>query len=273
MFHEPRPRSLRRAALTIADLVYHNAVRSIRKTHANAVFAIVSNIFQTMAMVVVFYFMFDILGLRAMAPRGDFLLYVMSGIFVFMTHVKAMGAVISSEGPVSPMMQHLPMTPLIAVCAEALSALYVQFVSMAAILALYHLLWQPITIAEPAGAMVTFLLAWFSGCAIGVVFLAVKPWFPKGVLIVQQTYSRVNMFASGKMFLANALPVSLFSIFTWNPLFHIIDQGRGFLFINYTPMKTGLEYPLWISLLFLAIGTLGMSYTGRQVSLSWSAGK
>ena len=69
-------------------------------------------------------------------------------------------------------------------------------------------------------------------------------------------YQRVNMFASGKMFVGNVLPNALLPWFIWNPLFHIIDQQRGFLFINYAPLKSDPLYGLWFSLAAMMIGLL-----------------
>ncbi|WP_227258140.1 ABC transporter permease [Kangsaoukella pontilimi] len=235
--------------------------------------AIAKNLLQMIVMIGIFFVVMDMLGGRRMAVRGDFLLYVMSGIFVFMTHVKAMGAISGADGPVSPMMQHLPMTPLIAIVSAALGAIYVQVLSMAVLLTVYHLMWEPISIAHPVGAVMMLLLAWFSGCCFGLVFAALKPWLPGATGMIQMVYQRVQMFASGKMFLANGLPTKMFALFAWNPLFHIIDQGRGYIFENYNPMRTSLEYPLTISIVVGVIGILGLSYTNRFVSLSWSAGR
>jgi len=53
------------------------------------------------------------MGLRGAAIRGDFLVYIMSGIFLFMTHTKTMQGAFASEGPSSPMMQHAPMNTVI----------------------------------------------------------------------------------------------------------------------------------------------------------------
>lgn len=262
-----------RAAFKISDLIFHNTVRSVRKGHRDAVFAIVNAIIQTLIMVMAFYFFIDIMGLRAAAIRGDFLLYVMSGIFVFMVHIKAMGAVAGAEGPTSAMMQHLPMSTTVSICASALSALYTQVISIIVILAGYHLIWTPLEIYQPMGAIAMLLLAWLSGCAVGAVFLALKPWMPQAITIIQQIYTRVNMFASGKMFVANQLPVHLVAIFTWNPLFHIIDQGRGYIFINYNPLKSNLEYPIIVSVVLLVVGLIGESQTRKHVSLSWTAGR
>ena len=273
MFQAQRRQSLVGAAFTIIDLVYHNTVRGIRKTHRDALAAILLNIVQTLIMVGAFYFLFDILGLRGMAIRGDFLLYVMSGIFVFMAHVKSVAAIVGAEGPTSPMMQHLPMSTTVSFWSAAFSALYIQVISLGTVLAGYHLLWAPIEIHQPFGAASMLVLAWFSGVAVGSVFLALKPWMPGTVSIIQQIYIRVNMFASGKMFVANTLPATMVAMFSWNPLFHIIDQGRGYLFINYTPMKSSLTYPIVVSVVLLVIGLLGESYTRKRVSLSWSAGR
>lgn len=270
---EARKPSIMRGALTILGLIYHNTVRSIRSGHRDALMAIVSNMLQMIVMIGIFFVFMDMLGGRRIAVRGDFLLYVMSGIFVFMTHVKALGAVAGAEGPVSPMMQHLPMTPVVSIVSAALGALYVQVLSMGSILAVYHLTWSPISIAEPIGAIMMLILAWFSGCCFGLLFGAVKPWFPTATGLVQMVYQRLQMFASGKMFLANNLPTKMFAIFSWNPLFHIIDQGRGYVFINYTAMRTNIEYPLTVSVVVGVIGIIGLSYTNRHVSLSWSAGR
>ena len=273
MFQAERRTSLIDGAGTLLTLIFHDAARSVRKDDRNAIVAVVWNIVQTVVMVAAFFFLLDFLGLRAAAIRGDFLLYVMSGIFVFITHVKSVGAVAGAGGPMSPMQQHLPMNQVISVCGAALGALYTQFTSMAAILLVYHLVWMPIEIHNPIGAAGMFVLAWFSGCAFGSILLALNPWFPKTTGIIKLIYMRANMFASGKMFVANQMPAHMIAMFVWNPLFHIIDQGRGFMFVNYNPMKSSLMYPVWVSLILLAIGIIGISYTSRHASMSWSAGR
>lgn len=260
-------------AISIFELIFHNTVRSVRKSHRNAIFAILTNVFQTVLLVVIFYFMFDILGLRGLAIRGDFLLYIMTGIFLFMTHVKSVGAVSGSEGPASPMMQHLPMNTAIAIASAALGSLYIQVLSMIMVLYFYHIVWGPITIHNPAGAMGMVFLAWYSGVAVGMVFLAAKPWIPGGVGIISQIYTRANMFASGKMFVANQLPPSMIIMFAWNPLFHIIDQARGFTFINYNPHNSSLLYPIIVSTILITVGLMGEFYTRRHASISWGAGR
>ncbi|GFE49300.1 ABC transporter permease [Roseobacter cerasinus] len=259
------------SALTLFQLIYHATVRSIRKTHNNAFAALLINVLQTVIFVLAFYLLFSLLGLRRASLRGDFLLYIMSGIFLFMTHTKTLNAVVKSEGPASPMMQHAPMNTVIAIASSALGSLYIQVMSLCLILGAYHVIFQPVVIEDPVGAFGMLMVAWFTGVALGVVLLAVKPWYPQVVNIFSTIYQRANMFASGKMFVANTLPGSMLALFDWNPLFHSIDQARGFIFINYNPHYTDWRYAVWVGVVLLMIGLMGEFYTRRHASLSWSA--
>jgi len=272
MFETRRgPRTGFTSAISMMELIYHSIVRSIRKQHGNAFMALAMNILQTVLFVMAFYVMFSILGMRGAALRGDFLLYIMSGIFLYLTHIKAMGAVSGSEGPASPMMQHAPMTTIVAISSAALGALYIQVLSAAVVLFIYHVAFVPITIDQPVETFAMMLLAWFTGCSLGLVLLAVKPWFPTFVSIFSQIYQRANMIASGKMFVANMLPGYMIAMFDWNPLFHCIDQARGYVFLNYNPRYSDWEYAMWVGIIFLMIGLMGEFYTRKHASVSWNA--
>ncbi|HKL45205.1 MAG TPA: ABC transporter permease [Roseovarius sp.] len=271
MFHKVTSRSGLQSALSIAELVYHATVRSVRKSHGNAFMALFNNIMTAVIFVLAFYVMFWVLGIKSARIRGDFLLYMMTGIFLFLTHIKALGAVVGAEGPSSPMMQHAPMNTIISVTAAALGSLYIQVLSMFVILFVYHVGFTPFEIAEPVGAFAMLLLAWFTGVSIGLVLLAIKPWAPGFVAIFTTIYQRANMIASGKMFVANSLPPFMLSMFDWNPLFHAIDQCRGFTFINYFPRNSSVEYPLTIAVVLLLLGMMGEFYTRQYASKSWES--
>ncbi len=274
MFEQQAPRTRLGSAIFICELIYHNSVRSVRKTHGNAVMSILMNMLQTAIFVLAFYFMFMVLGLRGTALRGDFMIYIMTGIFLYMTHSKTMGAVVSSEGPASPMMQHAPMNTAVAIASAMLSTLYIQMLSLFVILFLYDVAFNPFVLQEfhdPIGCLGMILLSWFSGAAIGMVLLAAKPWFPTPVSIISNIYARANMIASGKMFVANTLPTYMLVMFNWNPLFHTIDQSRGYAFVDYNPRNSNWEYALYFSLVFLMIGLMGEFYTRKHASASWSA--
>lgn len=252
------------------ELIFHAAVRNLRKTNGNAVLGLVMSIVQAMIMVVVMYFMMEILGLRRVAVRGDFMLYVMSGVFMFMTHIKAIGAVSGAEGPTSPMMMHGPMNPIISICGAALASLYQQALAAAVILFVYHALFTPISIDEPVGMLGMFLLSWLSGVGIGMVLMSIRPWQPELVSIVTTILMRVNMIASGKMLLVNNTPPKIRALFDWNPLFHTIDQSRGFIFLNYGPRYTSIDYPVMVMLGCVMIGLMLEFFTRQHMSASWN---
>lgn len=271
MFEIRKPQSTFSSAVSMGELIYHAVVRQVRKTHRNALASILINMLQAAIFIAVFYIMFSILGLRGAALRGDFLIYIMTGIFLFLTHTKTLGAVVGSEGPTSAMMLHAPMNTVVAILAAALGTLYIQVLSLFVILFLYHVAVTPVIIEDPVGAFTMLLIAWFSGLGIGVVLLSLKPWFPSVISIVTTIYQRANMIASGKMFVANTLPGYMLAMFDWNPLFHCIDQSRGFAFINYVPRHSSVTYPLYFGLAFLMIGLMLEFFTRKNLSASWGA--
>jgi ABC-type polysaccharide/polyol phosphate export permease len=267
--HKPYQKTWANTAFETLELVFHETIRNLRKSHGNAVFGLVMSIIQSLIMLLVMYFMFSILGLRRVAVRGDFMLYVMSGVFMFMTHVKAIGAVSGADGPTSAMMMHAPMNPIISILGAALAALYRQTLAAAVILFFYHALFNPITIDDPVGMLGMHLLSWFTGVGIGMIFLSAKPWQPELVGILSMLFQRANMIASGKMVLANNTPPSMRALFDWNPLFHTIDQGRGYIFLNYGPRYTSIDYPFYVGLVCIMIGLMAEFFTRQHASASW----
>ena len=271
MFQVSQEQSTLSQAVGILEVIYHATVRNVRKTHANAIAGLLLNILQTLMLVAIFYLMYSLLGMKGTALRGDFLLYIMSGIFLYMTQIKTMGAVVGSEGPASPMMHHAPMTTFVAIMSAALSQLYIQVLSVVVVLYIYHIGFVRISIENWSGVFAMLLLAWFSGVALGLIFLSIKPWFPQVASIGSTIYARANMIASGKMFVANTLPAKMLAMFSWNPLFHIIDQARGYAFINYNPHHSNWLYPLILSIALMMIGFMAEAYTRKNVSISWGA--
>ncbi|OLS43298.1 ABC transporter permease [Rhodovulum sulfidophilum] len=221
------------------------------------------NILQTVLPVVSFYAMFTLVGLRGAAIRGDVLIYLMSGVFRFMTFNKTMAAVAGSEGPASAMMQHAPMNTIIAIAAAALGTLYIQILSMVFVGFVYHAAFTPITVDRPVGAMGMLLLAWFSGLSVGMVFLALKPWAPGIVGLASSAFQRMTLIASGKMFAANTLPGRMPVFFDRNPLFHCIDPARGLAFVDCDPHFTAVGHPLRLAIAPTVIGPMGECHTRK----------
>lgn len=271
MFKYQRNQSLLGGAFTTAELIFHAVVRHIRSQHANAVMAIVINILQMVLLVTAFYFILSLIGTRIAKIRGEFILYLLSGVFLYLTHIKSVGAIFSVGDGNNPMNLHSPMTMMVSLSAAALGAFYTQIMSILVILFVYSVTVSPLEIQQPGGAFAMLALAWFSGCAVGLVFLAIRPWFPNTVTILNTVYRRMNMVFSGKMVVGNALGGFMLTMFAWNPLFHIIDQCRGFVFRNYFPRNSSWEYALWVGVILTLIGLMAEFYTRKQVSKSWDA--
>ena len=268
--HTTHDRTILGQGFATLELIYHVAVRNLRKSHNNAVLGLVMSIVQSVMMLVIMYAMMSVFGMRKIAVRGDFLLYVMSGVFLFMTHIKAIGAVSHADGPTSQMMMHAPMNPIISIMGAALASLYQQALSASVILFVYHTVWTPISIEDPVGMLGMFVLSWFSGVGIGMVFLSAKPWQPELVGILVMIYQRANVIASGKMMLANNVSPSRRAWFDWNPLFHTIDQARGFIFLNYTPRYTDYIYAIEYALVCIMLGLMAEFFTRQHASASWN---
>ncbi|MEM1272571.1 MAG: ABC transporter permease [Pseudomonadota bacterium] len=271
MFEARRRQSTLAVILSMLELTYITAVRKVRQAHGNAMVGLLMNVLQAVLFVAAFYMMFAILGLRSAAIRGNFIVYLLSGIYLYLTHIKAMMAIMQAEGPASPMMQHAPMNTLVAILSSALQVLYLQTLALLIIIFFVHTLIEPVSIANWPAAFGMYLLAWFSGIAVGMVLRAAKPWMPDVVTILQSVWTRANMIASGKMFVANSLGSGMVAMFAWNPLFHIIDQARGFTFADYVPRYTNWEYAFYVCVALTLIGFIGEHVTRQYASASWNA--
>ncbi|MEP2782508.1 MAG: ABC transporter permease [Pseudoruegeria sp.] len=271
MFAHSSKKNPVQAAFALGEIIYHSTVRKIRSTHRNAFIALLISFSQVVTMLVIFYAMFSLLGLRTSAVRGDFLLYLLSGIFLYITHIQTVVKIFGAEGPTSVMMKHAPMNTFIGIASAALSVLYLKTVIVILILFIYHTGFNRITIHDPIGAYGMLLLSWFFGIAVGLIFMSMKIWAPSLSNTIRTFYTRANMITSGKMFLANTLPPFMLAIFDWNPLFHIIDQARGYIFINYVPQNSSWQYAFWVSVALLMFGFLLEFYTRKHASISWGA--
>ena len=271
MFSQRQSGTMLEAAGRTLGLIYHQTVYNLRNDHRNAMVGLLLTVAQSAIFLLAFLAIYLIMGVRQSPIRGDFMLYMLSGIFMFMIHVQASGAVAGSHSVSGGLGKHEPLSPAILIAAAALAVLYRQTIGCIAILWLYHVAVAPLAVEFWPGCLAMYLLSWLSGACIGVVFLGIRPWSPRGSRLITTAFQRVNMLASGKMFVGNAVPGLLLPWFIWNPLFHVIDQQRGFLFVNYDPLRTDPFYALWFSLAALMLGLLINFTTRRHESLSWGA--
>lgn len=259
--------------MEMAQIIFVATARNARALHGDAFIALAINLFQSALFVLAFMMMYSVFspGGAAMSPiRGDFMVFIMTGVIMYMTQIKTTTAVQMADGPTAPMMQHAPMNTFIAIFSQAFSALYIQIISSTLIMGAYHVLFNPIKIHDPVGFAIMFVLAWLSGLGLGLIFMAFKPWAPSLIQNLSQVYQRINMFASGKFYVGNMLSGLMLPAFAWNPLFHIVDQTRGAIFINYVPYNSSMLYPAVVAAGLIIFGLIAEAYTRRYASMSWN---
>ena len=273
MFEQRQPRNLIQAAFTTVALVYYQTVHNLRQAHSNALIGLMLTMMQSVLMVGGFVAMYWMLGIKRSPIRGDFLLFIMSGIFMFMAFNGAMSKVSGAGKSTDALLKHGPMNTAIAMGGAALAALYNNVLSALVLLGLYHAFYYPLEMENWRGALAMLVFAWACGSCLGLCFLSLRTWLPVPGQIISTVFGRANMVASGKMFAANSLPTSMVAMFDWNPLFHIIDQTRGFVFVNYSPHNSNLHYPFYVMLGLLMVGLMAEFVTRNAASLSWQAGR
>ena len=106
---------------------------------------------QTVIFIMTFYFMFQLMGARSSPFKGNYMLYIISGIAMFMVHNTTVQAVAGAEGPTSGMMQHAPMHTILRHAWQRCKALYQQTITTRKICSIYHLTVNPLEIFNPIG--------------------------------------------------------------------------------------------------------------------------
>lgn len=272
-FSVHRPRTLWQSFLTTMTLVHVATVKELRLGHRNPILGLAIPIFQTFIMVLIMWIFYQFMGVRHSPIRGSFVLYMFSGIFLFLTYNRGIAAVAGAPGPTSSMMLHAPMNTAIGILSKVISGIYELIIGMAVMLLMIHIFYERLHFEDFLAYFSMFLLSFLTGGAIGLVFYGMIPWAPVPLGLVKTIYMRLNMIASGKMLVVNMLPEKMQDLFNWNPLFHIIDQARGFAFVNYNPYFTTLSYPIWVATVCLVIGMMLEFFTRQYASASWGAGK
>jgi ABC-type polysaccharide/polyol phosphate export permease len=260
--------TLTQGVLTFFEVLYHTIVRNVRNESGGAALGIALTIFRSVMMVAIFVAIFQFMGMGGVKIRGDVVLFMYTGVSLFLLHNSAITRTMSAGNPLLPILRHTSMTTVLNILAANCALLYTHVISSAAILAYVHLWRDALDIAEPEGLIAPYLLAWGSGIAIGMILLAIKPFLPRVAEFASLIYRRLNMVSSGKFVVANMLPATFTVFFTWNPLFHCIDQLRGAVFVNYFPHKTGLGYPLAFVGAAMVIGMMAEFWLRRNLSAS-----
>ncbi len=264
---ENQNKSLFFAAIAFLELVYHSIVREVRTQSGSATLGLLKEVSQILIFFLIFYALFTVMG-RNVAIRGDFVLFLLSGIFLMLTHMGAISSVMGAGTAVSPIMQHAPMSVILSILASTFADLYLRIIAIIIVFAGATVINGPMEVANPAGLILPFFLAWSSGLAIGFGFMLLKPLAPSLVKAISKIYQRAQMVTSGKFMPAAYMPATLTHWFDWNPLFHCIDQARLAAFVNYNREVSNIYYPIYVTLVVLVLGLMGEFWARKNLSRS-----
>ena len=228
------------------ERMHRSVAEEVNRGHEHMLLGVISNVAQTILLVGVFYLMSVLSGFGTAMIRGDLLIYLITGVFLFNLHVKSVTAILGSDR--GSKKKELPRAErVMATVGAAVGCLYTQLYSVAIVLGLYYAFVEHISIHRPYGVVVMLVLSWISGVGVGLILIGLKQRVAGLASFLAQAYSRINMMV----------------YFEWNPLFHIIDQARGFAFLNYSPWFSNLAYPALATAVLLLIGLLAEAATRK----------
>lgn len=249
-----QPRHLIAAICDSLDIITQAAVRDVVRSGPGLTRALAQSVLQSILLVGSFFVMSGALGLSGPAIRGDLLIYLMTGVFLFNLHARTVMAVLASEGSTAEVRMYRA-SPILMTLGSALGALYVQVITALLLFFAYHVFWKAIDIRPLLNGLPLLVILWMGSIGTGQVLLAVKKIAPRMAMSLAQAWTRVAMLTSGSMFVANALPAKILPMVSWNPLFHLIDQMRGAVFVNYSSHISSAAYPAIASVCAIIAGT------------------
>lgn len=251
------------------SLVYALVVRDLRTEHKNAALGILISAAQPVVMGLIFYGFMVLMGGRGGHIRGDSLTFVVIGFIIFFTHIRTVTAVAGSLR--QDMLNHQRLTPFLMISVKAISALYKNVFALIILLIANYLLRDVYELQDPLLFISVLFWCWLGGIAAGTIFLALDRYLSWGG-VLSTTYVRIMFFTSGKFFVASKIGGTIRPYFDWNPLFHLLDQGRGAIFLNYGARTTSMSYAITVVLMLLVVGFLTESYVRRHYNVSHAPG-
>jgi len=260
-------KSLFVGTLNFFELIFHSVVRDVRMQSGNATFGVFKEVANMAMFIGMFYMIYSFMG-RSIAIRGDFMMFLLTGVALMVVHMKAIGSVRSASKATSAIMQHVPMTVILSITSKAFAGLYLQCVAVMIIVIVLWIIGMDLTVHNPNGLVLPVFFAWASGIAVGLVLMVIAPLAPAIMGTFTQLYMRAQMITSGKFIPAGYLPTSLVVYFDWNPLFHCIDQARLETFVNYNKEVSSMSYPIWFTAAFLVLGLMGEFWSRKNLSRS-----
>jgi len=253
--------------LEFVELVYQSVVREVRTQSGNATFGILKEVANIAVFMGMFYIFFTFMG-RSIAIRGDFMMFLLTGIVLMLTHMKAISSVRGASNATSSIMQHAPMTVILSIIANAFAGLYLQLVAVIIVVGALWIFGMDLYVSNPPGLVLPVFFSWASGIGVGMIFMMVAPLAPGFMKVFTRLYMRAQMVTSGKFIPAAYMPAAMIPFFDWNPLFHCIDQARLATFVNYNTEVSNMSYPIWFTAGTILIGLMGEFWARQNLSKS-----
>lgn len=237
-------------AASFSHLVFTLTVRAIRAENRNPAMGILMSFSQPLFFGLFFWLMITVLGGRGAPIRADPITFIIVGFFLFIMHIRVVMDMGKALG--GGLLEHPHATPFLLICVKAFTIFYKQVMSAIILLALNYTIRGVYLMEDPLPFILAALLCWIGGVVIGTLFILVNMSFSWGG-ILQTLYIRVCFITSGKMVVASQVPGAMRAVMDWNPLFHLIDQARGAVFLNYEATLTSMLYPTWVYLGLLPV--------------------
>ncbi|MEM0990575.1 MAG: ABC transporter permease [Pseudomonadota bacterium] len=257
------------ALVAFLTLTYSLVVRDLRTEHKNASLGILISVAQPLMAGLIFYFFIMMIGGGMAKVRGDYMTFVLIGFVIFFMHVRTVGQVTNALR--EDMLNHQRLSPFLLVSVKAISSGYKIVLALLILIAMNYLLRDVYEMQDLLLFMSVMFWCWVGGVAVGIVFLAAVRYFTWGT-ILQAAYIRLMFFTSGKFFVANMIPGNIRPLMDWNPLYHLLDQGRDAAFVNYTARTTSMEYPIGIFLAVLVVAMMIEHFVRTNYSQSHMPG-
>lgn len=235
-----------------AFLMWALTVREIRQNSGGPAIGVLKGIGVALAFCLAFYFIMTFAGLTGLAVRGDLMIFIIIGIgFFFAAKMTLMASLQAMTGSWD-MAAHPHLSPVLFVYAKSMSIYYNYFIAIVILYLGNGMLGGSYQLQSPIMFFPLFTLCWLCGMGAGMV-LGFLMFYFSWAQMFKRIFLKIMFITSGKFTNANVIPNEVLPFFTWNPMFHLIDQMRGAAFVNYTPHNTNLTYPI-IVMFFLVVG-------------------
>lgn len=100
------------------------------------------------------------------------------------------------------------------------------------------------------------------GIGIGLVLVSAVSYWEDTTKVLTMVMTPM-FFISGIFYTATMIPSQYWYLFTWNPVFHVIELSRDAMFVSYTTPVGSFSYVAFLTLVFVSIGLM-LYWTNRR---------